>query len=193
MQSENKNSNIMAVLGERSKKELWLRGRGARFFSQSLRFWEKSAGFTLIELLITIAITTAVAVLGIMNLVGHRQERDLILTSQEIATVIRNAQDRSIAQEEGSRWGVYFGNPLSGGDFYELFKGTSYATGAIVSKSALRSNIQFDIPASNSSSTVIFSPITGLPNTSTTVKISLVGVPTSSSTIIINTNGEIRY
>jgi prepilin-type N-terminal cleavage/methylation domain-containing protein len=150
-------------------------------------------GFTLIELLITIAITMAAATLGIMNLVSHRQERDLSLTTQEIATVIRNAQDRSIAQEEGSRWGVYFGNPSSGGDFYELFKGTSYAAGTIVSKSVLRSNIQFDIPASNSSSTVIFSPITGLPNASTTVKISSVGVPTSSSTIIINTNGEIRY
>ncbi len=150
-------------------------------------------GFTLIELLITIAITVAAATLGIMNLVSHRQERDLTLTTQEIATVIRNAQDRSIAQEEGSRWGVYFENPSSGSDFYELFKGTTYATGTIVSKSVLRSNIQFDVPISNSSSTVIFSPITGLPDASSTIKISLIGKSTSSSTITINSNGEITY
>ena len=151
-------------------------------------------GFTLIELLITIAITVAAATLGIINLVSHRQERDLVSTAQEIATVIRNAQDRSIAQEEGSRWGIYFNNPSGdNNDFYELFKGTSYATGTIVSKSVLRSNIQFDTPSSNSSSTIIFSPITGLPNASTTVKMSLISKPTTSSTIIINSNGEIQY
>ena len=150
--------------------------------------------FTLIELLIVIAIISVLAIVGVMNLVSHRQERDLNFTVQEIITVLRNAQDRSIAQEEGSRWGVYFNNPTgNSNDFYELFKGVSYAGGAIASRISLRSNIQFDTPSSNSSSTVIFAPITGLPNASITVKISLIGKPTSSSTIIVNTNGEIQY
>lgn len=150
--------------------------------------------FTLIELLIVIAIISVLAIVGVMNLVSHRQERDLNFTVQEIITVLRNAQDRSIAQEEGSRWGIYFNNPTGGSnDFYELFKGVSYAGGTVASKIFLRSNIQFDIPSSNSFSTVIFTPITGLPNALATVKISLIGKPTSSSTIIINTNGEIQY
>ena len=151
-------------------------------------------GFTLIELLIVISITAILATFGAMNLIGHRRERDVNFTIQEIITVLRNAQDRSIAQEEGSRWGVYFNNPSGeSNDFYELFKGMTYATSTIVSKIALRSNIQFDTPTSNSSSTVIFAPITGLPNASTTIKISLIGKPTSSSTIIVNSNGEIGY
>ncbi len=151
-------------------------------------------GFTLIELLITIAITVAAATFGAMNLISHRRERDVNFTIQEIIAVLRNAQSRSIAQEEGSRWGIYFNNPSGdSNDFYELFKGVNYASGTVVSKIVLRSNIQFDIPASGSSSTLIFTPITGLPNASTTVKISLIGKPTSSSTIIINNNGEIQY
>ncbi|MDP3015144.1 MAG: prepilin-type N-terminal cleavage/methylation domain-containing protein [bacterium] len=151
-------------------------------------------GFTFIELLIVISITAILATVGAMNLIGYRQERDLNFAVQEIITVLRNSQDRSIAQEEGSRWGIYFNNPTGdSNDFYELFKGTSYAGGIVASKIALRSNIQFDTPTSNSSSTVIFAPITGLPSASITIKISLIGKPTSSSTIIINTNGEISF
>lgn len=150
--------------------------------------------FTLIELLIVISITAVLATVGAMNLISHRRERDVNFTIQEIITVLRNSQDRSIAQEEGSRWGVYFNNPTGdSNDFYELFKGVSYASGTVASKIALRSNIQFDTPSSNSSSTVIFTPITGLPDASATIKISLISAPTTSSTIIINTNGEIQY
>ncbi|PIU98396.1 hypothetical protein COS61_01670 [Candidatus Wolfebacteria bacterium CG03_land_8_20_14_0_80_40_12] len=161
------------------------------FQVSSFKFQKK--GFTLIELLIVISITIILAAGGIMNLARHRQERDLSLAAQEITIVLRNAQDRSIAQEEGSRWGVYFENPASGSDFYELFQGINYGAATSVSKSVLRSNIQFDLPAAGSSSTVVFSPIIGLPNVSTTIKISLIGNPLSSSTIIINSNGEIQY
>ena len=154
----------------------------------------KPNSFTLIELLIVISITAILATVGAMNLITYRQEKDLNFTVQEIITVLRNSQDRSIAQEEGSRWGIYFNNPIGdNNDFYDIFKGVNYVNSTISSRIALRSNIQFDTPSSNSSSSVIFTPITGLPNTSTTIKISLLGKPTSSSTIIINTNGKISF
>lgn len=153
-----------------------------------------NSGFTLIELLIVITITVILASAGAINLISNRQEKDIDFTSQEIITVLRNAQDNSIAQEGGNRWGIYFNNPAGdSNDFYELFKGVSYTSSTIASKITLRSNIQFNTPTSGSSSTIIFVPITGLPNASTTIKISLIGKPTSSSTIIVNTNGEIQY
>ncbi len=150
-------------------------------------------GFTLIELVITIGIIGVLATVSFISIFNYKQRQDLSSASQEIVAVIRNAQDRSLGQESGSRWGVYFENPSSGTDFYELFQGSTYATGTIVSKSVLPSNVQFDSPVSGSTSTIIFSPVTGLPDSSATIKISLISSPTSSSTITININGKISF
>lgn len=161
------------------------------FQVSSSKFQEKA--FTLIELIISMAIIAILAGVGFINIINYRHRQDLTSTTQEIIEVLRNSQNRSLSQESASRWGVHFENQTSGTDFYELFQGASYAGATIVSKSALPSNIQFDIPASGSSSTIIFSPITGLPNASATIKIYLISSPTSSSTIIVNSNGKIQY
>lgn len=156
-------------------------------------------GFTLIELLISVGLLIIIAVVSVINLVGYRSRLDLDNASQEIIIVLRDAQNRSISQEatstqgSGGRWGVHFENPATSTDFYDLFWGATYATGTIVSRAALSSSIQFDTPVSGSSSTVIFSPVTGLPNASTTIKISTVSNTAVSSTITINTNGQIQY
>jgi len=149
--------------------------------------------FTLIELVISITIISILAAVGFASIIKYKERQDLNSASQEIVVVVRNAQDRSLSQESGDRWGVYFENPASGTDFYDMFKGLSYASGTIVSHNVLSFNIQLDIPTSGSSSTIIFSPVTGLPDNSITIKISLIGSPTSSSTIVVSSNGEIQY
>lgn len=159
----------------------------------TIQQFNNRSAFTLIELIITMAIIAILAGVGFISIFNYKQRQGLSSTTQEIIEVLRNAQNRSLSQESSTRWGVYFNNPASGTDFYELFQGASYATATSVSKSVLASNIQFDIPASGSSSTIIFSPITGLPNVATTIKISLISSPTSSSTISVNINGKIQY
>ena len=151
------------------------------------------SGFTLVELLITITIVIVIAAIGSMNLLGYTQRQNLNFTAQEIISVLRNAQNSSISQEGSLRWGVDFENPASGSDFYDLFKGATYADGAVVARNTLHSSVQFDIPATGATSTIIFAPATGLPNASTTIKISLIGNPDVSSTIMINSNGEISF
>ena len=162
-------------------------------------YHNQEKAFTLIELVITMGILAILATVSFISIIGYKQRQDLVSASQEIIEVLRNAQNRSLSQEatstqgSGGRWGVYFGNPASGTDFYDLFKGSSYAGGTIVSRSVLPSDIQFVIPASGSSSTVVFSPVTGLPRSSITIKISLISALTSSSTIVVSSNGEIQY
>ena len=156
-------------------------------------------GFTLIELLISVGLLVIIAVVGVINLVGYRSRLDLDHASQEIVIVLRDAQNRSLSQEaasaqgSGGRWGVYFENPATSTDFYDLFWGATYATGTVVSRAILSSSIQFDTPASGSSSTIVFSPVIGLPNASTTIKISTVSNAAVSSTITINSNGQIQF
>jgi prepilin-type N-terminal cleavage/methylation domain-containing protein len=149
--------------------------------------------FTLVELLVTLGIIVILAGISFISIINYKQRQELVSASQEIVSVLRNAQDRSISQESGSRWGVYFENPSSGTDFFDLFRGETYAGGELVSRAALSSNLQFVNPVSGSNVTIIFSPITGLPNSSTTIKLSLISNSTVSSTIIIDTNGKIQY
>jgi len=152
-----------------------------------------NAGFTLVEVIVVIAIMVVMATFGFLNIVNYKNRQNLNAAGQEIVTVLRNAQDRSLSQEGGSRWGVHFENPISGSDFYNLFKGSSFATGIVNSQSVLPSNIQFDNPASGSSANIIFSPITGLPDAATTIKISLVDNSAVSITITVSSNGKIQY
>lgn len=150
-------------------------------------------GFTLIELLISMGIIVVLAGISFISILNYKQRQSLVSATQEIVAVVRNAQDRSISQESGSRWGVHFGNLSSASAFYDLFRGSSYVTGTVASRSVLPSGLQFDSPASGSSSTIIFSPISGLPNGSADIKISLINNSTNSSTITVSTNGEIHY
>jgi len=149
--------------------------------------------FTLIELVITLGIIVFLSGVGFLFILSYKNNQSINSASQGIVAVLRNAQNRSLSQEGGGRWGVHFENPASGNDFYNLFQGSDYSGGVVVSQTGLSSGVQFDAPVSGSSSTVIFSPVTGLPDNSLTVKISLTGAPSVSSTIIINQNGQILY
>ncbi len=154
----------------------------------------KQFGFTILELIIVIAIIAVIAGIGLVNLISYRQRQNLKIQTEELVAVLRNSHDRSVTQESGSRWGVHFENPAGdNNDFYDLFSGTSYSASAVVSRTALPPALQFDIPSSGASSTIIFAPVTGFPNVSTTIKISLMSSPSASSTIIVNTNGQIQY
>ena len=143
--------------------------------------------FTLIELLIVIGITVVLATISFLNIFNFRGQNDLDLTVKEIVVVLRNAQ------ESGSRWGVHFENPVSAGGFYDLFSGIDYSTSSLVSRSTLRSNLQFSDPAGGNSKDIIFSPVSGLPGGSSTIIIFTKNNPSVSSTIIVNSNGQIQY
>lgn len=151
----------------------------------------KEYGFTIIELIIVIAIT-AVIIVGSYGIIGinFKSKNELELTTREIISVLRNAQDRSISQEDGSQWGVHFENPASDNGYYLLYKGTSTV---FVLKKILRPNIKFLNPSIGSNKEIEFSFITGFPNASTDIVLSLKNNQFSSSTIMINSNGQIQY
>ncbi|MBN2197711.1 prepilin-type N-terminal cleavage/methylation domain-containing protein [Candidatus Wolfebacteria bacterium] len=156
------------------------------------KFFQKK-GFSLIELIISIAILAIVSSVGFINIINYKNRQTLVSNAREIVTILRNAQDRSLSQEGGSRWGVYFENPVEGVGFFELFQGSSYSSNAVSLKSSLASSVQFDIPLAGSSSTVVFSPVTGLPDKVLDIEISLIGKPSVSSTISVNSAGKISF
>src|SRR3989344_5046125 len=151
----------------------------------------KSLGFTLIELIIVMAFTTIIVVssYGIIGF-NSKSKSELELTAREVVSVLRNAQDRSISQEDSSQWGVHFENPISENGYYLLYKGTSTI---FFSKKILRPSVEFFDPSIGGNKDVEFSFMTGMPTSTINIVLNLKNNPLASTTIMINSNGQIQY
>jgi len=153
---------------------------------------KKFFGYTLTELLIVIAIIGIISGIVFVSSPNLRRFKELTLTTQEIMSVIRDTQNRSMTQESGQRWGIRFQNSTSTNHSYTVFKGLSYASGTVVATYYLKPYIQFSDPSTGLAKEVVFLPISGLPQASTTIKINLVPNSNVSTTIVINENGKIQ-
>ena len=120
-------------------------------------------GFTLIELLMVIAIAAVLATVSFLSLSGSRASNDLQRTGEEVAAALRNTRQRSLSQENGTRWGMHFSNATSG-EIYTSFGGASYASSTSQNAYTLTNGISFGNPPTSTSIDVLFNPITGYPN-----------------------------
>lgn len=118
-------------------------------------------GFTIVELVIVIAITVALASTAILSLSRYKKKTNVSQEANEIVTVLREAQRKSMAQEDGASWGVRFWNSSSTGHIYELWKGTSYASSGVVKRFTLPNGVEFGEPWGSSTLDIHFNAITG--------------------------------
>lgn len=79
------------------------------------------------EILIIVAILFILFSVFIISFSAFQKEGDLNNGAQEIINTLRYAQNRALASEEASPYGVYFNSQASPNEFV-LFKGTSYAS-----------------------------------------------------------------
>jgi prepilin-type N-terminal cleavage/methylation domain-containing protein len=178
-------------------------------------------GFTLTELLIVVAITIILTSLGISSYTSQQRGKLLENTTREIVGYLRYAQQKSIAQEEGNQWGVYFVNPSEGKDYYALYtklvlEGTPvfaeetepdykippilypfYAFAVEINEEEVRflpSGIEYENPVTGDDIGIFFEKLTGISTTSTTQFITIKSTVTNStSTISVSGQGLISY
>jgi len=93
---------------------------------QSFAFISGQKSFTFIELLVIAGILIILVVLAIPNLRFFQKESELANSAEEIINALRLAQNKTLASEGASRYGVYFDN-LTSPHQYTLFKGINYA------------------------------------------------------------------
>ncbi len=114
-------------------------------------------GFTIIELLTAIAILVIVSAVGFISLSKYKGGQDVELSMEELVTVVRDVQKRSITERDGKTWGIRFSNASSA---YEIWSGPTYASGTVDKLYSLGRNIVFGNP-STSTLDILFSAISG--------------------------------
>ncbi len=140
-------------------------------------------GFTLLELLIVMALVVILSTVGLLSLVGFRSQQSLRLAGQNLVTVLRDTQQKSVSQEGGQQWGVRIVHQVGGRDYYAVLSG-----GAETARTTFPSNVEF----AASYPDLTFAKISGLPSAPATFIIRLVSEPTSSVTINVNAQGVIQ-
>ncbi|MDP3974788.1 MAG: type II secretion system protein, partial [Candidatus Jorgensenbacteria bacterium] len=118
-------------------------------------------GFTLIETLVVATIVTVIAVASLAGFSAFRNKQALKGGLDEIRAAVEATKRRSVAQDQGSRWGVRFTNATSGVSSYSTFKGSSYSTSGVDRLYSFRGALGFGNPSASSTYDVVFSPLSG--------------------------------
>lgn len=152
-------------------------------------------GFTLLELILVLGIMIVVAAVVFANLAGRRSEVDLTSTTQQVATLLRQAQSDAVEQKSDAAWGVHFSNATDTAPFYALFSG-SYSTTTVAGYYPLPSTVAYQTStlAPGATLDIIFSSIVGFPSVATSVGFYMPKQNAAfSSTISIASSGAVSY
>lgn len=150
----------------------------------------------MLEVITALAILVIIGSVAFLGLYNFRLRRGLEWDAQKIAAALREARNRSVTQLNGSQWGVHFENPTSTPDFYQVFSGTSYATGTPSGNRILLNNgIVFLDPSVSEGKDFIFFKVSGNITTSVPPAVVKIGLSSgaASTTINIDAQGKVSY
>jgi len=91
-------------------------------------------GFTLLEISISVSILALIGALSLVSFVSSRNVRDLTTSGQNVLSILRLAQSKTLAGEDNSAWGMRLETTQ-----FILFRGATYA-GATYTKAYVLPN-----------------------------------------------------
>lgn len=148
----------------------------------------KNFGFTLVELLITVGILAVLMIMAVPAFQFFRGESELNETAEEIINTLRLAQNKTLASEGASNYGVHFE-----GDKFVLFKGTSYDPLAPDNDTHnLRKRLEiYEISLAGGGSEIIFEKLIGTTSQSGSVSLRLKADVSKIRTIYVENSGRV--
>ena len=147
-----------------------------------------TSGFTLIEIFISLTIIIGIGA-SLLFLLGNKKTGALQSNAEIIAARLSEVQSRAIAGVSGSSWGMHFNNVTSTSPFYDVFEGSSYSTTTYQYQPT--NEIEFQTPASGTSTDIAFTRLTGRIGATSTIVIRLKLNTSETKTITVTPMGEI--
>jgi hypothetical protein len=133
-------------------------------------------------------------VVVLVNLAQRRLDTDLTATTQQIVTLLRQAESDSVAVEGGTAWGVHFANSTDTAPYYTLFSGSDYASATVEGYYRLPPTVAYRTStlASGATLDIVFSPVSGALPASTSIGFYMPNENAAfSSTISISAVGQV--
>lgn len=150
--------------------------------------------------MIVIGITTAIVAAGAVYLGNTNSSIKIDHVASQILTLFQTAQQRSISQEDGLRWGVYVDNVNTSAPGYSLFSVKeselndpffSGMPGEGLERSTLPTGVKFVVPVPGQATTTVFMKGTGLPVATTTIVLQNMAGEGLQRSVYIESNGRI--
>lgn len=149
-------------------------------------------GFTLVELMVVMAIAVLLGGLALPALRIAQKGSELDSAVESLVSVLRLAQNRTLASEGASQYGVFFDTAASP-DRYILFKGATYAT------RDAGYDEPFSLPQSVEMSAVaipqgeiVFARLTGTVANAGSVTLRLVADPAKEESLYVSSSGTVQ-
>lgn len=152
-----------------------------------------SFGFTIIELLTVIAILTILTSISISLFRVFQKESGLTNTTEEIINMLRFAQNKTLASEESSQWGVYFSTSSSPQE-YILFKGSDYASRdpAYDQVHKIPENVEiYEVDLTGGGLEIVFEKVLGSTDSSGNISLRLKENTLKTRQIIVEQSGKV--
>lgn len=140
--------------------------------------------------MIVLAIVVVLATAGALDYANSYRRSTLTDTMHVVVSMLRLAQQKAIAQEQGAAWGVFFDNTADADPYADIYSGDAYAGGTVVEHYQLPKMLSLTAPVSGSSNDVHFAKFSGVPATSSAIIIKLRG-SAQTKTITISEAGGI--
>ncbi len=144
-------------------------------------------GFTLIELLVSISIVILIGSIGLVSFVNSRNVRNLSNSGQEVISIMRLAQTKTLAGEDNSTWGVKLEASR-----YVLFRGSSYAGASYTEIFNLPTNIEIaSITLAGGSQEIVFSRLNGKTSQTGNFDLRVIGTGGAVFSVTVDGSGKI--
>lgn len=148
-------------------------------------------GFVFIELMVVIAILVMLAAIAIPAFRFFQKESDLNNSVEQIINALRLAQNKTLASEGDSQWGLYF-STTSSLHQYTLFQGASYVDrqASLDEIHKLPKSVEiYEINLESGGGETVFERISGLTQQFGTVSLRLKADNTKTATVYIENSG----
>lgn len=154
--------------------------------------YKNGAGFTLIEIMIVVAVLVILVIASVSSLVTFRKKSSLNNSVEEITSIIEYAQNKTLASEGSSQYGVYFDTTTSPHE-YILFKGSNFLSRDVSFDKVYKvfESVEFYDINLNGGNEIVFKKITGMTDQVGSISLRLKNDNTETETIHINGVGNI--